>query len=96
MNRFFRWLDSRIKNSYNNNCLYSPAKQSTGNHSGPNFEKEPTLNFLIHNANGGKIVEFKKFDRQMHEWNSTVYVITDKEDIGDLISKMITMELLKS
>lgn len=93
MKWFFRWLNSKIQSSYNGMLV---ASEPSGiNRNSPAFEKDPTLNFLIHHVNGGKIVDFRKYDRNKHEWDSTTYVITDKEDIGELISKMVTMELLK-
>ena len=61
----------------------------------PNLGDDPILNFKIYSAVGGKVVEFRRYDRKSDRNNSTTYIITDEQDFGECISRIATMEKLK-
>lgn len=56
---------------------------------------EPILNFKVYSAVGGKVVEFRRYDRQRDRNDTTTYIITNDQDFGERISKIATMEKLK-
>jgi hypothetical protein len=56
---------------------------------------EPILNFKIYSAVGGKIAEFRRYDRKSDRSDCTTYIITDEQDFGECISRIATMEKLK-
>ena len=56
---------------------------------------DPILNFKVYSAVGGKVVEFRRYDRKSDRNNTTTYIITNDQDFGDRISKIATMEQLK-
>jgi len=56
---------------------------------------EPVLNFKVYSAVGGKVVEFRRYDRKSDRNDTTTYIITNDQDFGDRISKIATMEQLK-
>ena len=56
---------------------------------------EPVLNFKVYSAVGGKVVEFRRYDRKSDRNDTTTYIITNDQDFGDRISKIATMEKLK-
>jgi hypothetical protein len=56
---------------------------------------DPILNFKVFNAVGGKVVEFRRYDRKNDRNDSTTYIITNDQDFGDRIAKIATMEKLK-
>ncbi len=56
---------------------------------------EPILNFKVYSAVGGKVVEFRRYDRHKDRNDSTTYIITNDQDFGERISKIATMEKLK-
>lgn len=58
-------------------------------------ESDPVLNFKVYNAVGGKIVEFRHYDRQKDRNFNQTYIITNDQDFGDRIAKIATMEVLK-
>jgi hypothetical protein len=62
----------------------------------PNVESEPILNFRVFSAVGGKIVEFRRYDRQRDRHETQTYIITNDQDFGDRIAKIATMESIKS
>jgi len=59
-------------------------------------EAEPILNFRVFSAVGGKIVEFRRYDRQRDRSDTQTYIITNDQDFGERIAKIATMESLKS
>jgi hypothetical protein len=52
------------------------------------------LELCIHRANGGWIVEFSTYDRKTDETNRTLHLITNEQDLGDSLAKIITFELI--
>ena len=56
---------------------------------------DPVLNFKVYSAVGGKVVEFRRYDRKNDRNDSTTYIITNDQDFGDRIAKIATMEKLK-
>ncbi len=59
-------------------------------------ESDPILNFRVFNAVGGRVVEFRHYDRQKDRSNTQTYIITNDEDFGEKIAKIATLESLKS
>lgn len=59
-------------------------------------EGEPVLNFKVYSAVGGKVVEFRHYDRQKDRSFNQTYIITNDQDFGDRIAKIATMESLKA
>jgi hypothetical protein len=59
-------------------------------------DAEPILNFRVFSAVGGKVVEFRRYDRKTDRSDTTTYIVHNNEDFGDKISKIATMESLKS
>jgi hypothetical protein len=56
---------------------------------------DPILNFKVYSAVGGKVVEFRRYDRHKDRNDTTTYIITNDQDFGERISKIATMEKLK-
>jgi hypothetical protein len=59
-------------------------------------DAEPILNFRVFSAVGGKVVEFRTYDRQKDRNHTQTYIITNDQDFGERIAKIATMESLKS
>ena len=56
---------------------------------------DPTLQFKIYNAIGGKVVEFTRYDRQKDRAFHDIYIIGRDEDFGAKIAKIAMLENLK-
>jgi len=63
--------------------------------SGRDVNSDPTLQFKIYNAIGGKVVEFSRFDRQKDRHFHDIYIIGKNEDFGEKIAKIAMLESLK-
>jgi len=66
---------------------------STGH--GRTVGADPTLQFKIYEAVGGKVVEFSRYDRRTDRHDHCIYVIGKGEDFGEKIAKIATLETLK-
>ena len=54
------------------------------------------IKFEVYRANGGTIVETRRYNRKNDDTIYELHVITDTEDVGRAIGQIITMESLKS
>ena len=74
------------------------AKQARGLQlSAPSIDQpERAIQFTVYNANGGRVIETRRYDRMKDRSTSGLYVITSDQEFGKEIDKIITMESLKS
>ena len=49
----------------------------------------------VYGASGGTIVETTKYDQKKDENRHSLYVVTEDKDLGEELSKIITMEQLR-
>lgn len=54
------------------------------------------MNLRVHRANGGHIIETRKYNRKRDENDISLHIITDDKDLGQEIGKIITFEQLRS
>lgn len=59
------------------------------------IHSDPVLNFTIYNAVGGKIVEFRYYDKRNDRSSTQMYIIGKDDDFGEKIAKIATLEVLK-
>lgn len=59
------------------------------------LESETAMRFTVHNASGGRVIQTTRHDRQRDRWINGMYVVTEEQDFGKAIDKIITMESLK-
>ena len=53
------------------------------------------MRFQLYRASGGYVVETRYYDRKADRNENKMYVITEDQDVGDAIGKIITMESLR-
>lgn len=58
-------------------------------------QPERAIQFTVYVANGGRVVETRRYDRHKDRHTNGLYVITSDQDFGREIDKIITMESLK-
>jgi hypothetical protein len=88
-----RWLDSEqdICIAEDRYATVSPKNMLSTR----DINSEPTLNFKVYNAVGGKIVEFSRYDRKTDRHDHQIYIIGKDEDFGEKIAKISTLEVLR-
>jgi hypothetical protein len=58
-------------------------------------QPERALHFTVYVANGGRVVETRRYDKKTDRSSNGLYVITNDADFGKEIDKIITMEALR-
>ena len=83
--RFRNWLndDNDEADYVSQDCVETAQLESDG------------LRLQVYKASGGFVVETRSYDRRKDQNNNSMHVITDEEDLGDRIGKIIMMEALK-
>jgi hypothetical protein len=54
------------------------------------------MNFTIHPATGGYIMEYRVYDKKNDRNDNKLHIINNDQDLGESIGKIITMEILRS
>ncbi len=91
-----KWLKRKLRNWLMSNESEDRIIGSTLKvRESDDMNSDPVLNFKVFSAVGGKIVEFRQYDRQKDRHFSQTYIITNDQDFGERISKIATMEILK-
>jgi hypothetical protein len=94
-----KWLLNKIKEAkqeenMNYSVLAKPSSLSVG---GPSIDQpDRAIQFTVYNANGGRVIETRRYDRKTDRNTNGLYIITSEQDFGKEIDKIITMEALKS
>lgn len=86
-----QWLDNDETIQLETNIKLASNSISAGRDVG----SDPTLQFKIYNAIGGKVVEFSRYDRQKDRHFHDIYIIGKDEDFGSKIAKIAMLETLK-
>lgn len=63
--------------------------------SGRRLDQSNSMNFVIHSANGGYVMEYNKYDPRTDERNNALHIITSDQDLGQAIAHIITFEMLR-
>ena len=58
-------------------------------------QPERALQFTVYVANGGRVVETRRYDKKTDRHTNGLYVINNDMDFGKEIDKIITMEALR-
>jgi aspartate/tyrosine/aromatic aminotransferase len=82
--KLLRWA-----NSYQE--LQKCAIVSTGDDS---ISSDP-MHINIFSASGGHVVEYKYWDNKQEKFDRSLHIINTGEDMGERLSQIITMELLR-
>ena len=102
MNFFKRMIVKWVREDWENardqpeDCYPSPKLSRANSVStGRGIDSDPTLQFKVYSAVGGKIVEFTRYDRKSDRHDHQIYVIGKDEDFGEKIAKISTLEVLR-
>jgi len=85
--RFKDWLfEDESDHQANDICIDEDSVQ---------LSRDRSLKFEIHNASGGRVVQTRRYDVQKDRHFENLYIITNDQEFGREIDKIITMEFLK-
>ena len=98
-----RWLFKRLQNgaayeqkAKNEGVLMKPSRIGIDRGEPSIDQPERAIQFTVYSANGGRVIETRRYDKRTDRNQNSLYVITSEQDFGKEIDKIITMESLKS
>lgn len=95
------WIRHKLHNFIfpsENNAIGIPTPRGltkARHNSGFDEDSHEPMRFTVYNANGGKILETRTYDKRNDRWDSSLHVIENSENFGDAIGKIVFMEMLK-
>jgi hypothetical protein len=90
------WIKRKLRNWLLDNDSDGPEQLVASRDVESVSDADPILNFRVFSAVGGRVVEFRTYDRQKDRNFTQTYIITNEQDFGDRIAKIATMESLKA
>jgi hypothetical protein len=96
--KLFRWV-----NDYNSVSVPSEDYNSSNRGRGLSTKRSPDncigkdgMNFTIHPAAGGYILEYRVYDHRTERNDNKLHIINEDQDLGESIGKIITLEILRT
>jgi hypothetical protein len=97
--KFFRkWFAKQCKRAWEDSreLVDCDVPQKMATISGGRSIDSNGMNFTVYRANGGHIIETRKYDRKRDSNDNSLHIITDDKDLGEEIGKIITYENLRT
>lgn len=88
----FNYLDKKVRHIQEEDSLEKDQPVRESEH----LQSKKPIHFTIHSATGGRIVEYRQYDPDTDISKLRLYIITNEQDFGKEIDKIIAMELLKN
>ena len=94
--RLARWLMRGATNEVESDRIGIKLNPSRGSTRSAVLDRhEGTINFTIHPASGGYVVETQFYDKRADEHRRNLHIITSQEDFSEELGKAVFMDLLK-
>ena len=87
-------LKQRLRNWLMNDSNDAEECFTVEDSDGPDLHSQ-SFRLNIYGASGGTIIETTKYDRKSDENRHSLHVVTEDKDLGQELSKIITMEQLR-
>jgi hypothetical protein len=98
---FDNWFAKKCKEAWENSRndsgqdIMVSAKNSVVSTRGRSIDGRG-MNFTIHSANGGYVMEYSKYDEKTDRNTNTLHIINSDQDLGQGIAHVITLEMLRN
>jgi hypothetical protein len=83
------WVNSDDNRVYNSRGIAEPVSVSSDNIDADGY----TLR--VYPARGGRVIQYHKYDRKTDRQNTSLYVISDSEDLGDAVKNIVVEQALQ-
>jgi hypothetical protein len=83
------WLNSDDNRVYKSRGIAEPVSVSSDNIDADGY----TLR--VYPARGGRVIQYHKYDRKTDRQNTSLYVISDSEDLGDAVKNIVVEQALQ-
>jgi len=92
--RFRQWLRNWLVN-FDQDSIRAEKGRTLSVRESDDPDNEKSLQFRVWFANGGKVVQTNRYDRHKDRNFTSMYVITEEQDFGREIDKIVTMDSLR-
>jgi len=86
-----RWFNRKIHNALSEGRIISETTAPNSSRLNSNG-----MNFSVHKANGGFIIEYHYYDRHRDRNENKLHIVTEDKDLGEELGKIISFETLRS
>lgn len=83
------WINSDDNRAYKSRGISEPVSVSNSDIDAEGY----TLK--VYPARGGRVVQYYKYDRKHDRANTSLYVISDSEDLGDAVKNIVVEQALQ-
>ena len=83
------WINSDNNRAYKSRGIAEPVSVSSDNIDADGY----TLR--VYPARGGRVIQYHKYDRKHDRQNTSLYVISDSEDLGDAVKNIVVEQALQ-
>jgi hypothetical protein len=94
LRRLFNWVNSDSLEPCHDATSYGSKVKSMNGIGVSSLEDCNPINFRVYSAAGGKIVQIHSYDHRTDRSVSSLYIITDTENLGEELAHIITRESL--
>ena len=107
MSWFERWLSKKMQTAWNQHreeAVYAEPKQRTGLFIGGankiarsgDLDMRPTMNFKMHHAENGWVIEIHGYDERTDSSWSKLYLIGEEEEFDKALAHIMTVQALRN
>lgn len=89
-----KWLYKILNRYYNSDTECNRLQLVRDSHYDRDL-KSKNINFSIYRADGGYVVETIRYEHKTDERHTNLYLINDEDDLGQKISHIITIDMLR-
>ena len=84
------WVNSDDNRAYKSRGDISPVSVSSTN----DIDAEG-YTLKVYPARGGRVIQYYKYDRKHDRANTSLYVVSDSEDLGDAVKNIVVEQALQ-
>jgi len=92
--KFGAWIYRKLSQYHNEQNLIGKEVAVLSSTSESSFNRRKSMVFNVYFANGGIVVETRNYDKKRDEWDEKLYIVTEDQDLGEFLSRTITIESL--
>ena len=92
------WLKHKLRNWVNsddNRVYKSRSDINPVSGSSTNDIDADGYTLKVYPARGGRVIQYYKYDRKHDRANTSLYVISDSEDLGDAVKNIVVEQALQ-
>ena len=83
------WLKRKIRNWLDSDkVMLAPDNENS-------LDWDPPLRFTLTRAQGGYIINTRRYDRVKDRNEGSIYILTDDQNLSEEMGKIVSMEMLR-